>query len=139
MQRPSDLADSTHRTTRPLPGALRLSVSPTLGPYVLPRVLRELQHRHPELRLELIESQTRTLLGERGRGALDVLLLALPLDKPDFEMLPLFEDRSPLAVLVDDPLPERERVSPRDVRARQGRAPAEGPNGPRRGVEGKGK
>jgi LysR family transcriptional regulator, hydrogen peroxide-inducible genes activator len=114
-----DLTDSARHSVRPLTGALRLGLIPTLAPYILPRALPELQRRHPELRLELIESQTQILLSELGRGALDVLLLALPLDKPDFETLPLFEDRFLLAVPADDPLSKRARVSPRDVRARR--------------------
>src|SRR5947209_4110335 len=56
-----DLAESARRSARPLSGTLHLGVIPTLAPYVLPSVLPELQRRHPELRLELIESQTRTL------------------------------------------------------------------------------
>jgi LysR family hydrogen peroxide-inducible transcriptional activator len=114
-----DLAECTRRQTRPLTGTLRLGVIPTLAPYVLPRIIPELQRRYPELQLELIESQTRTLLGELSRAGLDVLLLALPLDKPDFETMPLFEDRFVFAVPADDPLPERTRVCPRDVRARR--------------------
>jgi LysR family transcriptional regulator, hydrogen peroxide-inducible genes activator len=114
-----DLTDSARHSARPLTGALRLGLIPTLAPYILPRVLPEFQRRDPELRLELIESQTQTLLGELGRGALDVLLLALPLDKPDFETLPLFEDCFLLAVPADDPLSERARVYPRDIRARR--------------------
>jgi LysR family transcriptional regulator, hydrogen peroxide-inducible genes activator len=114
-----DLADSARRSARPLSGPLHVGIIPTLAPYVLPRVLPELQGRYPELRLELIESQTRTLLSELRRGALDVLLLALPLDTPDFETLPLFEDHFLLAVPADNPLPERARVRTRDVDTRQ--------------------
>jgi LysR family transcriptional regulator, hydrogen peroxide-inducible genes activator len=114
-----DLAACARFQARPLTGTNRLGVIPTLAPYVLPRLIPELQRRYPELRLELMESQTRTLLGELGRAALDVLLLALPLDTPDFETLPLFEDPFVLAVPADDPLPERTRVCPSDVRARR--------------------
>jgi LysR family transcriptional regulator, hydrogen peroxide-inducible genes activator len=114
-----DLADSARRSARPLSGPLHVGIIPTLAPYVLPRVLPELQRRYPELRLELIESQTRTLLSELRRGALDVLLLALPLDTPDFETLPLFEDHFLLAVPADNPLPERARVRTRDVDTRR--------------------
>jgi LysR family transcriptional regulator, hydrogen peroxide-inducible genes activator len=64
-----DLTDSARHNARQLIGALRLGLIPTLAPYILPRVLPELQRRHPELRLELIESQTQTLLSELGRGA----------------------------------------------------------------------
>jgi LysR family transcriptional regulator, hydrogen peroxide-inducible genes activator len=114
-----DLADSARRGARPLTGPLHVGIIPTLAPYVLPPVLPELQRRYPELRLELIESQTRTLLGELRRGALDVLLLALPLDQPGLQTLSLFEDHFLLAVPASDPLPERSRVCTRDVDARR--------------------
>jgi LysR family hydrogen peroxide-inducible transcriptional activator len=114
-----DLADSARSSAHPLSGPLHVGIIPTLAPYVLPRILPELQRRYPELRLELIESQTRTLLGELRRGALDVLLLALPVDQADLETLQLFEDYFLLAVPADDPLHERSRVCTRDVDARR--------------------
>jgi LysR family hydrogen peroxide-inducible transcriptional activator len=114
-----DLADSARSSAHPLSGPLHVGIIPTLAPYVLPRLLPELQCRYPELSLELIESQTRTLLGELRRGALDVLLLALPVDQADLETLPMFEDHFLLAVPADDPLPERSRACTRDVDARR--------------------
>jgi LysR family hydrogen peroxide-inducible transcriptional activator len=50
---------------------------------------------------------------------LDVLLLALPVETPEFETIFLFRDRFLLAVPVGDPLPERTRVSTHDVHARR--------------------
>jgi len=85
----------------------------------LPRLLPELRRRHPELRLDLLETLTNALVTELTHGALDVILLALPLDKPQLETLPLFDDRFLLAVPADDPLPERTRVTTRDVHARK--------------------
>jgi len=114
-----DLVDCARHSCRVLSGSLRLGVIPTLAPYVLPRVLPELHRQHPEVRLDLIESQTKTLLTELSHGALDVILLALPIDKPDLETLPLFDDCFLLAVPAEDPLPERARVNTRDVNARR--------------------
>jgi len=114
-----DLADCARRCGAVLSGTLRLGVIPTLAPYVLPRMLPELQRRHPELRLDLQEAQTKVLLAELVRGALDVILLALPVERPELETLPLFDDRFLLAVPADDPLPERRRVTASDVNARR--------------------
>jgi LysR family hydrogen peroxide-inducible transcriptional activator len=50
---------------------------------------------------------------------LDLLLLALPVEKAEFETVSLFSDRFLLAVQADDPLPERARVTRRDVNARE--------------------
>ena len=61
-----DLVDfARHRDL--LSGRLRLGVIPTLAPYVLPRVLPRLQVLHPQLRLEVRETQTKTLLEELSR------------------------------------------------------------------------
>jgi LysR family transcriptional regulator, hydrogen peroxide-inducible genes activator len=114
-----DLADCARQSGPPLSGTLRLGVIPTLAPYVLPLLLPELHRTHPDLRLDLIETQTKTLVSELAQGALDVLLLALPLEKTELETIVLFIDRFLLAVPADDPLPERTRVKARDVKARR--------------------
>jgi LysR family transcriptional regulator, hydrogen peroxide-inducible genes activator len=114
-----DLADCARHSDRLLSGSLRLGVIPTLAPYVLPRVLPELQRQHPEVRLDLLETQTKTLVAELSHGRLDLILLALPLEKAELETLHLFHDRFLLAVPADDPLPERARVTVRDVNARR--------------------
>jgi LysR family transcriptional regulator, hydrogen peroxide-inducible genes activator len=97
---------------------LRLGVIPTLAPYVLPLLLPQLHRTHPDLCLDLLETQTKTLVTELAQGSLDVLLLALPLEKTEFETVVLFSDRFLFAVPANDPLPERARVKPSDVNAR---------------------
>jgi LysR family transcriptional regulator, hydrogen peroxide-inducible genes activator len=114
-----DLADCARQGNEVLTGSLRLGVIPTLAPYVLPRVLPGLAQRFPQLRLDLQETQTRLLVQELLRGTLDAILLALPLERPALETLPLFDDRFLLAVPAEDPLPEHGRVSARDVNARR--------------------
>jgi LysR family hydrogen peroxide-inducible transcriptional activator len=100
-----DLTDfARHRD--PLTGSLKLGVIPTLAPYLLPRLLPPLQERHPSLALEIRESRTAALIDELQSGRLDVLMLALPVESGDFEILPLFDDPFLLAVPVSDPLRE---------------------------------
>jgi LysR family transcriptional regulator, hydrogen peroxide-inducible genes activator len=114
-----DLAESVRHRGELLSGGLRFGVIPTLAPYVLPRLLPELHRRYPDLHLDLLETQTKTLVSELAQGALDVVLLALPVEKGDFETMDLFNDRFLLAVPAEDPLPERARVTARDVNARR--------------------
>ena len=65
-----DLVDfARHRDV--LSGALKLGIIPTLAPYILPRALPLLQQRHPQLRLEVRETQTKPLVDELNRGELD--------------------------------------------------------------------
>ena len=114
-----DLADCVRHSGHLLCGTLRLGVIPTLAPYVLPLLLPELHRSRPDLRLDLLETQTKSLLSELAQGTLDVLLLALPLEETEFETIVLFSDRFLLAVPADDPLPECARVRKRDVNARE--------------------
>jgi LysR family hydrogen peroxide-inducible transcriptional activator len=114
-----DLADCVRRRGHLLSGSLRLGVIPTLAPYVLPQLLPELHRRHPDLSLDLLETQTMTLVRELAQGTLDVVLLALPVERTELETTELFEDRFLLAVPADDPLPERAKVTTRDVTARR--------------------
>jgi len=109
-----DLVDfARHRNL--LTGPLRLGIIPTLAPYILPRVLPQLQATYPQLRLEVRETQTKLLLDELARGELDVVLLALPVEGGDVEALALFDDAFLLAVPAGDALPARAKVSIEDV------------------------
>jgi len=106
-----DLIDFARHRGRILSGGLKLGVIPSLAPYVLPKVLPILQERYPELRIELRETQTRTLVDELLGGDLDLILLALPIGDAEIETVGLFEDPFLLAVPAHDPLPETARVT----------------------------
>jgi LysR family hydrogen peroxide-inducible transcriptional activator len=113
-----DLVDfARHRDV--LSGRLALGIIPTLAPYILPRVLPRLQVKYPQLRLEVRETQTKTLLDELNRGELDAVMLALPADGADVETLALFDDAFLLAVPAADALPARGRVGVADVDQRR--------------------
>jgi LysR family hydrogen peroxide-inducible transcriptional activator len=99
-----DLVDYARHRTRLLTGPLHLGVIPSIAPYLLPAALPALQARHPALELRLRESQTAVILDELQRGALDVLVLSLPLDHPELETIRLFDDRFVLAVPAGHPL-----------------------------------
>ncbi len=111
-----DLVDfARHRGV--LSGKLRLGIIPTLAPYILPRVLPRLQTSYPQLRLEVRETQTKMLLDELAGGDLDAVMLALPADGADVEILRLFDDPFLLALPAADPL--HGRVAAEDVDRRQ--------------------
>jgi LysR family hydrogen peroxide-inducible transcriptional activator len=110
-----DLIDFARHHGRPLTGRLRLGVIPTIAPYLLPCILPALQRRCPQLRVELRESQTKVLLNELTRGALDLVMLALPVAEGELEAMPLFDDPFLLAVPAGDPHPKSAPVNVDDI------------------------
>lgn len=110
-----DLADFARHRNRVLIGPLRLGVIPSMAPYVLPKILPVLQQRYPELDVELRETQTRVLLEELSRGALDVVMLALPVEDRELETVRLFDDPFLLAVPRADARPESKSVGAGDI------------------------
>ncbi len=69
----------------PLSGSIRLGVIPTIGPFLLPRVLPALRRAYPELKLYLREERTARLIDGLAGGDLDVLLIAYPYPTPGLE------------------------------------------------------
>jgi len=65
---------------------------PTVGPYLLPKVLPNLRETYRNLKLYLVEDLTHRLIDLLHRGRLDVVLLALPYDCGAVETVILFDD-----------------------------------------------
>jgi LysR family transcriptional regulator, hydrogen peroxide-inducible genes activator len=80
-----------------LAGALRLGVIPTIAPFLLPRVLAGLRKAYPNLQLLLREETTPRIYESLMNGQLDLILLALPYDMRNVEVMRLFRDRFRLA------------------------------------------
>jgi len=110
-----DLTDFARHRGRVLTGRMQLGVIPSIAPYVLPKILPVLQRRYPDLRVELRETQTQMLLQELHRGALDAIMLALPVDDAELESVRLFDDPFLLAVPSTDNRPQNMRVSEQDI------------------------
>jgi LysR family hydrogen peroxide-inducible transcriptional activator len=78
-----------------------------------------LQQRHPQLRLEVRETQTKPLVDELNRGELDCIMLALPVEGADVETMKLFDDPFLLAQPAGEPAPARGRIAIEDVDQRR--------------------
>ncbi|WP_338663059.1 LysR substrate-binding domain-containing protein [Pararoseomonas sp. SCSIO 73927] len=74
----------------PLAGSFRLGAIPTLGPYLLPRILRPLREAFPAMRAVLAESRTAELRESLKAGSLDAALCCAGSADPALRALPLF-------------------------------------------------
>ncbi len=100
----------------PLAGKLRVALLPTIGPYLLPRVMRAIRRSLPRLELRLYEQQTAPLLAGLHAGELDLGILALPVELAGLESRELFREPFTLAVPEHHPLAAREAVRTTDLR-----------------------
>lgn len=64
----------------PRAGTLKMAVIPTVGPYVLPLIVKPLKKAFPDLKFHFFEKQTKDIIKALEEGAIDVGLLATPLE-----------------------------------------------------------
>ena len=107
-----EIAETAIAASSPLSGQMRLGVIPTIGPFVLPRVLGGLRRAYPDLKLLLSEDQTAVALERLARGALDAALIALPYDVRDFATLTLGRDAFWVAMPKGHALSKRRTIKP---------------------------
>ena len=86
----------------PLSTPLSLGVIPTIGPYLLPRVLPALEDQYPQLQLDILEDQTAEVLDQLRRGALDAAIIALPYDCEGLLTFPFWQEDLLWIVHSDD-------------------------------------
>lgn len=84
-------------------GRLRLGVLPSIGPYLLPEVVRRLHVEHPSFRLIVREESTRDLSEGLRSGRLD-MIISTPEDHPGARKAHLFTEHLWAAVALDHPL-----------------------------------
>jgi LysR family hydrogen peroxide-inducible transcriptional activator len=82
----------------PLSGKLKVALIPTIGPYLLPLVMRKLRRQLPRLKLMLYEYQTQPLLDRLRSGEIDLGILALPGPLDGLEARELYEEPFTVAV-----------------------------------------
>lgn len=97
LQALNAFAESVEAAREPLTGPLWLGTVPTIGPYLLPRLMPRLRATFPELRLFLREDPTERLVEALEAGRLDLLLVALPCDCGGAATLAIAEDPFVLA------------------------------------------
>ncbi len=82
----------------PLAGPLRVGVIYTIGPYLLPPLVRQLLRDAPQMPLLLSENFTVKLIEMLKTGEIDVAIMALPLPESDMMIQPVYDE--PFMVVV---------------------------------------
>jgi len=110
-------ASATRHDT--LTGTLRLGSSPTIGPYILPLVLKRLHETYPEFKLIIRDGPSRDLLDDLAAGKHDLILTQAPILRDDICFHPMFREPLHLVVPRDHPLADAGTVHRRELEQEQ--------------------
>jgi LysR family hydrogen peroxide-inducible transcriptional activator len=97
-----DLMNFAHAQSKPLSHPLSLGVIPTVGPFLLPKVLPLVRERFPKLQLRIKEAQSAQLVQLVRQGELDTAVLALPYPLLGLHAFEFWEEDFYLVVHHDD-------------------------------------
>lgn len=103
LREAEELADLVQAAGKPLVGELRMSVIPTIAPFLLPRMLPRLRRERPQLKLFLREETSHDAIESLHHGRVDCVLLALPYPTGEVESAHIADDRLLVAFPKDDP------------------------------------
>jgi LysR family hydrogen peroxide-inducible transcriptional activator len=73
-----ELLQISQSNKQPFINPMTIGVIPTVGPYLLPKILPEVRKLHPGFKLRIIEEQSQVLVDMVRRGDIDAAVLALP-------------------------------------------------------------
>ena len=105
------LRDIARHAQDPLAGPLRLGIIYTIGPYLLPDLVRHAIERTPQMPLMLQENFTVKLLEWLRQGELDCAILAEPFPDAGLAIAPLYDEPFMVAVPAGHALAKVKSIS----------------------------
>jgi LysR family hydrogen peroxide-inducible transcriptional activator len=102
--------------TDPLAGKLKVALIPTIGPYLLPRVMPRIRKALPNLSLMLYEHQTESLLKRLREGEIDLGFMALPVAQDGVQSRVLYEENFTVALPNNHPLAAKAAIKVQDLK-----------------------
>ncbi len=101
----------------PVAGPLRLGIIYTIGPYLLPDLVRQAIDRVPQMPLVLQENFTAKLLEMLRSGDLDCAIMAEPFPDSGLAVAPLYDEPFMAAVPAGHPLARRKSIAAEELKA----------------------
>lgn len=115
VQEIRDVADAQQGE---LAGTIRLGLPPTIGPYLLPRVIPRIHRSYPDLKLYVREEVPHTLPESLEQGTHDVVIMPVPVRAEGLNAISLFREPLYLVLPSDSDLADRDRVERKDLKGR---------------------
>ncbi len=108
---------ATHKLGEP-GGTIRLGLPPTIGPYLLPRVVPRIHRAYPDLKLHVREDVPVNLPQNLDEGKYDVVITPIPVKAEGLETTALFREPLYLVVPADSDLGKKDTIERKDLKYR---------------------
>jgi LysR family hydrogen peroxide-inducible transcriptional activator len=116
IEQAQGIKEIAKRGKDPLSGPLRLGVIYTIGPYLLPDLVKQAIALTPQMPLVLQENFTTKLLDMLRTGELDAAILAEPFPDTGLAVAPLYDEPFMVAVPKSHPLSRRDRIPAEELK-----------------------
>lgn len=116
IEQAAGIKEIARRGKDPVSGPLRLGVIYTIGPYLLPDLVRQAIDLVPRMPLMLQENFTVKLLDMLRTGELDAAILAEPFPDAGLAIAPLYDEPFMVAVPKKHPLARRKRITAEELK-----------------------
>ncbi len=116
LEQAAAIKEIAQRGKDPLSGPLRLGIIYTIGPYLLPELVRHAIRLTPQMPLMLQEHFTVKLLDMLRTGELDCAILAEPFPDTGLAMAELYDEPFVVAVPASHPLAARTAISTAELK-----------------------
>lgn len=116
IEQAAAIKEIAKRGKDPLAGPLRLGIIYTIGPYLLPELVRHAIEMTPQMPLMLQENFTVKLLEMLRTGELDCAIMAEPFPDTGLAIAPLYDEPFMVAVPKNHPLAQRERIASEELK-----------------------
>jgi LysR family hydrogen peroxide-inducible transcriptional activator len=117
IEQAAAIKEIAKRGKDPVSGPLRLGVIYTIGPYLLPDLVKQAIERVPQMPLMLQENFTAKLLEMLRSGELDCAIMAEPFPDSGLAVAQLYDEPFVAAVPTKHPLAKRKQVSAEELKA----------------------
>jgi len=117
LEQAANIKEIAKRGKDPLSGPLRLGVIYTIGPYLLPDLVRQMITHTPQMPLMLQENFTVKLLEMLRTGEIDCAILAEPFPDAGLAVAPLYDEPFYAAVPSHHPLAQRSDISNEELKS----------------------
>jgi LysR family hydrogen peroxide-inducible transcriptional activator len=116
LEQAGAIKEIAKRGKDPLSGPLRLGVIYTIGPYLLPMLVKQMIERVPQMPLVLQENFTVKLLEMLRTGELDAAIMAEPFPDTGLAVAPLYDEPFVIAVPASHPLARRKTIPAEELK-----------------------